>query len=363
MSMIRTKRWLADQPASLQEAAAAIAEGGIVAFPTETVYGLGANARKGDAVRRIFEAKGRPADNPLIVHLASAEDLPELTAGPVSDVEERLIRAFWPGPLTLVVPVKPGAVSPLVTAGLDTVAVRVPAHDLARRLIALAGCPVAAPSANRSGRPSPTSAAHVLEDLDGRIDGVLDGGPAGVGLESTVVRVLGDEIHVLRPGGVTAEALQEAAGPSARVVTAGSREPAEEDDAAGSAQGAPRSPGMKYAHYAPQGEMLLVVSEDPQRMIGEVRRLAASARSSGRRVGIIACAEHADQYAGAADEVLVCGSRREPESAARQLYAVLRECDRRNLAFIVAEGFPETGIGAALMNRLRKAAGGRVLAV
>ena len=360
--MIRTKRWPADQPAGLEEAAAAIREGGVVAFPTETVYGLGADARCGDAVRRIFEAKGRPSDNPLIVHLASAEDLPHLAAGPVGPVEERLIRAFWPGPLTLVVPVKPGAVSPLVTAGLDTVAVRVPAHDLARRLITLAGCPVAAPSANRSGRPSPTSADHVLEDLDGRIDGVLDGGPAGVGLESTVVRVLGDEIHVLRPGGVTAEALREAAGPSARVVTAGSREPAEENDA-GTTQGAPRSPGMKYTHYAPQGEMLLVVSEDPERLIGEVRRQAASARSSGRRVGIIACAEHADKYAGAADEVLVCGSRREPESAARQLYAVLRECDRRNLAFIVAEGFPETGIGAALMNRLRKAAGGRVMAV
>jgi L-threonylcarbamoyladenylate synthase len=202
-----------------------------------------------------------------------------------------------------------------------------------------------------------------MEDLAGRIDGVLDGGPAGVGLESTVVRVLNDEIHVLRPGGVTEEELREAAGPSIRIRTASEHEQAISEGMAASAVEGPRSPGMKYTHYAPQGVMLLVSGDDPQRLIEAVREQAASARKSGRRVGIIACAEHAERYGGAADEVLVCGSRQAPETAAQQLYSVLRECDRRNLAYIVAEGFPETGIGAALMNRMRKAAGGRELVV
>ncbi len=354
--MIRSKYWPADNSSALQEAAAALAEGGVVAFPTETVYGLGADARNTEAVRRIFEAKGRPSDNPLIVHLASEEDLPALAA-PVHDIERNLIRAFWPGPLTLVLPVKSGAVSPLATAGLDTVGVRVPSHDLARRLIALSGCPIAAPSANRSGRPSPTTAAHVMEDLEGLIDGVVDGGPAGVGLESTVVRVLENEIHVLRPGGVTSEQLRQAAGSAVRIVTA------LEHAKSLAAEEGPRSPGMKYTHYAPKGQMLLVTGHDPERMIRTVLDQAAAARREGGRVGIISCSEHAGRYEGAADKVLVCGSRQAPDTAAQRLYAVLRECDRLGLEYIVAEGFPEEGIGTALMNRMRKAAGGRELAV
>lgn len=388
--------------AGVREAAEVLVSGGIVAFPTETVYGLGGDARRPEAVERIFAAKGRPADNPLIVHVGRLEDAVALAAG-VSPLERRLMERFWPGPLTLVLPVRPGAVAPQVTAGLDTVAVRVPDHPLARRLIAEAGCPVAAPSANRSGRPSPTLAAHVLEDLNGRIDGVLDGGPTGVGLESTVVRVLDGVIYILRPGGVTAEMLQACAGDDAVVVdategaaapagcggtgaetgngagsggadsagagsagtgTAGGRAP---DAPAGRASAAavsdparPRSPGVKYAHYAPRGEMLLVTG-DPARMREAVQAAARRKREEGRRVGILACSEHAAAYE--ADAVIALGSREAPAEVARNLYAALRECDARELEAIVAEGFPETGIGAALMNRLRKAAGGNVLIV
>jgi L-threonylcarbamoyladenylate synthase len=340
--------------AGLKEAAAALAAGGVVAFPTETVYGLGGDARSSAAVRKIFEAKGRPSDNPLIVHLADSEALGELVER-VNEIERALIAKFWPGPLTLVLPVRPDTVSPLVTAGLDTVAVRIPAHEMARKLISMSGCPIAAPSANRSGRPSPTQARHVMQDLEGRIDGVLDGGPTGVGVESTVVRVLEGTIHVLRPGGVTAEQLRQALGPDVPIETRQSGSSGQAD--------APRSPGVKYTHYAPRGEMLLVTGDDAQRLVDAARHTAEEARRAGRRVGVLTPAEHADAYEGSADAVIVCGSLREPQTAAHALYAALRECDERGLDYIVAEGYPETGIGAALMNRLRKAAGGRELKV
>ncbi len=212
--MSKTIQWQIDAAAAnaggLVEAASILRAGGTVAFPTETVYGLGADARSTAAVEQIFIAKGRPADNPLIVHIAELRQLEELVL-PYGLLAKRLMERFWPGPLTLVLPVKPGAVSPRVTAGLDTIAVRMPAHPVALALIAAADCPVAAPSANRSGRPSPTLASHVLADLDGRIDGIVDGGAAGVGLESTVVEIDGDAVRILRPGGVTAEALREIA--------------------------------------------------------------------------------------------------------------------------------------------------------
>ncbi|MFC5469598.1 L-threonylcarbamoyladenylate synthase [Cohnella suwonensis] len=349
-----TTYWPAERMRTgIQEAAAALAAGGVVAFPTETVYGLGGDARSTETVKRIFAAKGRPSDNPLIVHFARAEDV-ESVAARVNEIERKLMEAFWPGPLTLVLPAKEGAVSPLVTAGLDTVAVRVPEHEAARELIGLSGCPIAAPSANRSGRPSPTRASHVLEDLDGRIDGVLDGGETGVGLESTVVRVIGREVHVLRPGGVTREQLQAAVGSLAEV--AGTPEAEGASGANAAADEAPRSPGVKYAHYAPQGEMVLATGPE-ERLPAAVQRLADEASARGRKVAIICCTEHVASYK--ADAVLDCGSRDEPEQAARALYALLRECDARGVDYIVAEGYPEEGIGAALMNRLRKAAGGR----
>jgi L-threonylcarbamoyladenylate synthase len=355
-----TKYWPAEQTeAGIREAAAVLAAGGIIAFPTETVYGLGGDARSTSAVEKIFAAKGRPSDNPLIVHLAAGEDVHSL-AGGVTVLEQALIDAFWPGPLTLVLPVKKGAVSALVTAGLDTVAVRVPEHKVARELIKRSGCPIAAPSANRSGRPSPTLARHVLEDLNGKIDGVLDGGATGVGLESTVVRVMGNEVHILRPGGITKERLQFVVGKIAAVIVPSEHISAAQSETNEEQWSAPRSPGVKYAHYAPQGEMILV-SGHKNKLAAIVQAKADEAASQGRRVAVLSCAENAALYR--ADAVFDCGSHDEPVHAAHSLYAYLRECDERGFDFIVAEGYPEYGIGAAVMNRLRKAAGGREIIV
>jgi len=362
-----TQYWSAEQTQlGIKEAAAVLAVGGVVAFPTETVYGLGGDARSTEAVERIFTAKGRPADNPLIVHLAHNEEVFEL-AEQINEIEQALMSAFWPGPLTLVLPVRPGAVSPLVTAGLDTVAVRVPAHELARQLIEQSGCPLAAPSANRSGRPSPTLARHVKEDLNGRINGVLDGGATGVGVESTVVRVLEGKVHILRPGGITREQLRTAVGSMADIVmpvehlagvaaNAGADTEAEQLERSK----APRSPGVKYTHYAPKGEMLLVTGQ-MEKLCAAVQSKADEAAGHDHRVAILACTEHVANYHAAA--VFDCGPHHQPEQAARSLYALLRECDEQGIDFIVAEGYPEEGIGAALMNRMRKAAGGNEISV
>ncbi|MFC4100444.1 L-threonylcarbamoyladenylate synthase [Paenibacillus xanthanilyticus] len=397
--MNRTIEWRvdADAPKSeeLMEAARLLREGQTVAFPTETVYGLGADARSDEAVARIFEAKGRPSDNPLIVHIADRAQLGALVL-PWGELAERLMDRFWPGPLTLVLPAAPGAVSPRVTAGLDTVAVRMPSHPVALALIAASGCPVAAPSANRSGRPSPTLAAHVAGDLAGRIAGIVDGGAAGVGLESTVVEIEGETVRILRPGGVTAEALREvaarveydavaapgAAGSATAIGQAPERNapprgpghtslsaaPAVQP-AADTAQApalsadaalAPRSPGMKYAHYAPRGVMELVQGEAEARR-AYIQREAHAARARGERVGILTFDEHAGLYD--ADDVISLGSLSRLDHAAQALYAALRAFDDRDAQRIWAEAVPETGIGHALMNRLVKAAGHRVVRV
>ncbi|MFD0680702.1 MULTISPECIES: L-threonylcarbamoyladenylate synthase [unclassified Paenibacillus] len=346
------------QPAELAEAARVLREGGVVAFPTETVYGLGADARQTDAVMKIFSAKGRPSDNPLIVHIANRSQIEELAAPP-DEAVSRLLDAFWPGPLTVVLPVLPGALSEVVTAGLSTVGLRMPDHPVALQLIAAAGCPVAAPSANRSGRPSPTLAAHVLEDLGGRIDGIVDGGPTGVGLESTVVEYIpaaagsggGGVLHVLRPGGVTAAQLRRVL-PEAEVREASAHhEPAK----------APRAPGMKYTHYAPRGVMTLVQGDAPERVLARLQRELDEARARGERTGVLTYREHADALR--ADHVVACGSLGDLESVAHELYAALRGFDEAGVGFIVAEACPETGLGAAIMNRLRKAAGDRVIHV
>lgn len=341
---------------SVAEAAVVLRQGGVVAFPTETVYGLGADARQTDAVQRIFSAKGRPSDNPLIVHIANRSQLEELTAPPAEAVS-RLLDAFWPGPLTVVLPVRPGVLSPLVTAGLNTVGLRMPDHPVALQLIAAAGCPVAAPSANRSGRPSPTHAEHVLDDLAGRIDGIVDGGPTGVGLESTVVEYAaadpgepgGGVLHILRPGGITAAQLRTAL-PDVEV-----RETSSHHEAAS----APRSPGMKYAHYAPRGIMTLVQGDAPERVLARIQRELDEAGARGERTGALTYREHADALR--ADRVVACGSLGDLETVAQQLYAALREFDEAGISFIVAETCPEQGIGAAIMNRMRKAAGNRII--
>lgn len=344
--MTQTKIWRTtnkEEFAWLNDAAGTLAGGGLVAFPTETVYGLGADARSSEAVAGIFAAKGRPSDNPLIVHIADAESLEELVE-PYPPVAKQLMERFWPGPLTIVLPVRPGALSPLVTANLSTVGVRMPDHPLALELIGRAGCPVAAPSANRSGRPSPTQAGHVLDDLDGLIDGIVDGGATGVGLESTVVELLDARtVAILRPGGVTLEEIRRAL-PDIVVLGEGAESELEK---------APRSPGMKYTHYAPRGELTLVEGSPDQVKIYIAAQLAeASAR--GERTGVLAFADHASWYK--ADVLMELGSRQKLEEAASRLYGALRRFDEENAVSLWAESGPEEGIGRALKNRMAKAA-------
>lgn len=333
----------------LAKAARKLREGGLIAFPTETVYGLGADARSTAAVERIFTAKGRPSDNPLIVHIAAREQLDELVL-PYPPLAKALMEQFWPGPLTIVLPVRAEALSPLVTAGLSTVGIRMPKHRTALALLAQAGCPVAAPSANRSGRPSPTLAEHVLEDLEGRIDGLVDDGQTGVGLESTVIELLGvDTIRILRPGGITREALQEAA-PDVSIDSANEAEP----------ETAPRSPGMKYTHYAPQGELELVQGEAGA-VVSYIQEQVAAARARGEVTGVLAFDERLGRFD--ADRLFSLGSEAELGAAAQRLYAALRAFDGAGVQRIWAECCEEHGIGAALMNRLVKAAGHRIIRV
>ncbi|WP_410515281.1 L-threonylcarbamoyladenylate synthase [Paenibacillus sp. BR2-3] len=349
---------------SIAEAAAMLQSGGTVAFPTETVYGLGADARNAEAVEAVFAAKGRPSDNPLIVHIADSAALEGLVTE-VHPVAAALMEAYWPGPLTLVLPLRPGVLSPLVTAGLDTVGIRIPDHPAALALLGAAGCPVAAPSANRSGRPSPTLASHVMEDLAGYIGGVLDGGAAGVGLESTVVQVQPDgTVSVLRPGGITAEQLSAVSG--AGTVDAASAEVPDFTplNAAGceDSSPAPRAPGMKYTHYAPRGWLGVVRGSSPLRVAERAASLLQAAERDGEITGLLLFEEHYALYpAVPAACVASLGSLASPEEAARSLYAALRRFDEAGATYILAEACPVTGLGAAIMNRLMKAAGGNLI--
>ena len=321
--------------ASIRRAAALLRAGELVAFPTETVYGLGADALNGAAAARIFAAKGRPADNPLIAHIAGESGLAGLIAGEPCACARKLMRAFWPGPMTLIFPKSP-RVPREVTAGLDTVAVRMPSHPVARALICAAQTPIAAPSANRSGRPSPTTAAHVLEDMEGRIPLILDGGPCEVGLESTVVDVTGARPRILRPGGVTLEMLEGVVGEVdvdegvLHQLQAGSQA---------------RSPGMKYKHYAPKGEVTIVTGP---RAAQEIARLYDAADG---RAAILAFSQ-ADY-----------GARRvyRLKNAPGELFAALRQLDEDGMETIYAEDVPTAGVGLAVMNRLMRAAAFRVV--
>lgn len=334
----------APDPAVIARAGAVLARGGLVAFPTETVYGLGANALDPAAVARVFAAKGRPADNPLIVHVATLEELPRV-AGEVPPLAQRLARRFWPGPLTLVLP-RAAAVPAAASAGLATVAVRMPDHPVALALIHAAGVPVAAPSANRSGRPSPTCAGHVAEDLGDAVDLLLDAGPTRIGVESTVLDVTEDPAVLLRPGGVTLEELEEVLGPGGVRVWP--------EAGAGTPESGPaRSPGMKYVHYAPAAPVYLYTGER-----AAVRAALAAtlhdARSRGERVGLLATEATLAELAPLASEAESLG--REPAEAATRLFASLRALDSRGVASILVEGIAETGLGFAVMNRLRRAA-------
>ncbi|WP_429373584.1 L-threonylcarbamoyladenylate synthase [Paenibacillus sp. DS2015] len=377
----RSKQEVTREADDIQEAAQLLAKGGIVAFPTETVYGLGADARSTTAVEAVFIAKGRPADNPLIVHIANHMQLDEIVTE-VHPVAAALMEAFWPGPLTLVLPLRDGVLSPRVTAGLDTVGVRMPDHPVALQLIAESGCPIAAPSANRSGRPSPTLADHVMEDLEGRIDGILDGGPTGVGLESTVVQVqTNGEIVVLRPGGITTEQLSQVEGVVIHSDLAFSQSASEEDivPTSDALEGtdlfqisntdrdsslAPRSPGMKYTHYAPRGTLSIVKGSSPQIVADWVITRLDEAVSYGEIVGIMFFDEHKGLYQDHPNLCMVSmGPLSSLEAVAHSLYAGLRQLDEAGITFILAEACPEVGLGTAVMNRLSKAAGGRVILV
>ncbi|HJV45248.1 MAG TPA: L-threonylcarbamoyladenylate synthase [Bacillota bacterium] len=328
----------------LVEAVELLKAGEAVAFPTETVYGLGANALSSTAVQKIFQAKGRPSDNPLIVHIANRKQLGELV-NRIPANAQKLMDAYWPGPLTMIFPLQAG-IAPEVTAGLSSVGIRMPDHPVALKLIEAAGLPIAAPSANRSGRPSPTTADHVWEDLQGRIAGIVDGGPTGVGVESTVLDVTVDPPMILRPGGLSKEQIEEVIGPVGM------------DPGLLSLEEKPKSPGMKYQHYAPKGEMWIVTSPSVEDQVKTIRQLIGQAKEQERRVGVLATEESSLMYPEA-DLVIACGKREEPETIARNLYDSLRSFDHYDIQYILAESFPTEGLGAAIMNRLAKAAGHR----
>lgn len=323
----------------IKQAAYFIRRGEVVAFPTETVYGLGANGLNPEAVAKIFAAKGRPNDNPLILHIAELKDIKPLTTGMNANAKA-LAQRFWPGPLTLVVK-KSALVPDAVSAGLDTVAVRFPANEFARRLIKASGCPIAAPSANISGRPSPTNAQDVLEDMQGKIACVLDGGSCGIGLESTVVDTTEPVPVILRPGGVTCEMLTEVLG----VVEI---DPALQGDK----NFKPKAPGMKYRHYAPKASMYLL--EGSAREL--LPRFVQKALASGRRVGVL-CSSPMRKKLLPHGNLLLADWGADKERLAADLFYLLRDFDRTCPDLIISEGVEEKGIGLAIMNRLRKAAG------
>ena len=370
----------------LKEAAGILRSGGLVAFPTETVYGLGGNALDEDAARKIYAAKGRPSDNPLIAHVSCVEEVAPLVKE-IPEAGRKLMEAFWPGPLTMIFP-KSEKVPYGTTGGLDTVAIRMPDDPVANRLIALAGVPVAAPSANTSGRPSPTTADHVWQDMNGRIDMIIDGGPVGIGVESTIVDVSSAVPAVLRPGAITMEMLEEVLGEV-------SVDPAILGPI--SADVRPKAPGMKYKHYAPKADLTLVEpgtgteresgaeqvtgaeqktgadwntgaapetgldETQLQAMIRKVRELSREKIEAGYKVGVICTDESRGCYTDG--EVRSIGARKSQASVAHNLYALLREFDDLGVDYIFSESFPKDHLGQAIMNRLSKAAGYKIVKV
>ena len=326
-------------PSVLAEAGALLRSGSLVAFPTETVYGLGANALDPEAVAGIFQAKGRPQDNPLIIHLSDRSQLEDYVRE-VPATAVPLMEKFWPGPLTLIFP-RSALVPDVVTGGLDTVAVRVPAHPIARGLIAAAGVPLAAPSANVSGRPSPTEASHVVADLSGRIPLVLDGGPANIGLESTVLSVVTSPPTLLRPGGITREQLEEVLGElqDHKVVRQVDAE----------LQEVP-SPGMKYRHYAPQARVILIEGA-PNAVIAKMEELITEFQAQETSIGVIMT-----NGTLASRGIKVRNLGGSPEEVAFDLFRSFRAFDQENVDVILVEGVSGRGLGLAIMNRIRKAA-------
>ena len=335
--------------AKLAQAGEIIKGGGLVAFPTETVYGLGGDALNPTSSQKIYAAKGRPSDNPLIVHIAEMEHLENIVRE-VPENAKKLANAFWPGPLTMIMN-KSDAVPYQTTGGLDTVAVRMPAHPLALTFIKNAGGYVAAPSANLSGKPSPTKAQYVIQDMDGRIDMILNadaGADDAIGIESTIVDMTGEVPIILRPGYITQEMITKVIGKTDTDVTIlddKSKQP-------------PKAPGMKYRHYAPKGELIIVEGE-PKQVISYINEQTALHAEKGEKTGIIGTSERIGQYR--ADSIKDIGKRDDILSAAQKLYTFLREFDDENIAYIYSESFSSEGVGQAVMNRLLKAAGHRCI--
>lgn len=332
----------------LRQAGEIIRSGGLVAFPTETVYGLGGDALNPESSRKIYAAKGRPSDNPLIIHICRLEDIHRIVSR-LPEAAAKIADAFWPGPLTMILP-KAEIVPRETTGGLDTVAVRFPSHPVAQKLIAYGGGYIAAPSANLSGRPSPTSAKYVTEDMDGRIDMIIDDGEVGIGLESTILDLTSNMPRILRPGYITQEMLREVLGKvdiDVTIIDPDSRQ-------------APKAPGMKYRHYAPKGQ-LVVVEGSQEQVIAYINTHAEADKQAGEKTGVIATAEVLEQYH--ADVVKCIGSREDEEAIARNLFSILREFDDEKVTSIYSESFPTHGLGQAIMNRLLKAAGHRIVKV
>ena len=325
-------------------------EGGLVAFPTETVYGLGGDALNPEAAAKIYAAKGRPSDNPLIVHIADMEHLPLITAG-IPEQAEAAAGRFWPGPLTMILN-RSEAVPKETTGGLDTVAVRMPSHPVAKALIEAEGGYIAAPSANISGRPSPTLAEHVISDLDGKVDMIIDAGSTDIGLESTILDFTEEVPVILRPGFITKQQLEEVLG-EVRI------DPGIENGGEGSGT-KPKAPGMRYRHYAPKAQ-LLIVEGSMEDVVRKINGLSEEAKMQGRKAGVIAAEETKKLYR--ADIVIAPGRRDSEETIAKHLFEVLRRMDEEHADVIFSESFDTPRMGMAIMNRLLKAAGHRVLTV
>ncbi len=322
----------------LREAADIIREGGTVIFPTETVYGLGANAKDPVAVKKIFEAKGRPSDNPLIVHIDEFGKI-ELYVKNVTDVAKKLASTYWPGPMTLILQ-KKECISELVTAGLDTVGIRIPSSVEARKFLKYCDLPIAAPSANISGRPSPTTKDHVIHDMMGRVDGIICGFSCSVGVESTVIDVTGKIPVILRPGGITPEMVREVCND---VIVDKNIDGVTSDDR-------PKSPGMKYKHYAPKADVILVDEKSTDVIIKKI--LDTIKNCSGKTI-ILCSDETKENFSGY--DVMCLGSRNKPEMFARNLFFAFRDCDDKGYETIILEGIEKSGIGLAVMNRATRA--------
>lgn len=331
---------------NLKKAGQIIRDGGLVAFPTETVYGLGGDALNPLSSKKIYAAKGRPSDNPLIVHVANMEDLSQIVKE-VPEAARKLADAFWPGPLTMIMN-KNDKVPYETTGGLDTVAIRMPNNQIALELIRNSGGYIAAPSANTSGRPSPTVARYCVEDLSGKIEMIIDGGQVGIGLESTIVDLTSEVPMILRPGYITAQMLEDVLGQISIDKTI----------IDGSSKERPKAPGMKYRHYAPKGDLMIVQGSQDQ-VVSYINDMAKEAETAGKRVGVIATDDTKALYN--ASIVKSVGNRQDESTIAHELFKVLREFDDENVDVMYSESFDDSGIGQAIMNRLLKAAGHHVI--